>query len=325
MPLVRVIGGGPAGSCAALAALAEGAQVEVFEISAFPRHKVCGEFLSPEAAAWLDATGAAEAFHRLGPARLERVCLHFGARQKSWRLAEPAFGISRFALDHFLQQLTLARGARWIREKAGGQPPPVVIAHGRKLAAEKGSRRFGFKAHFAGPAGTDVDLFFFDGCYLGVSAVESGHVNVCGLAPEDRLRRFGFQIDEFLEAQAGVCERLRPLRRIMPWLTTGPLLFTRRLPDSAPGQYLCGDALGFIDPFTGSGLLSAMGTGQLAGRAAARGEPVHVHLRRCRQALAGQYRFSAAARGAIESGWAGLLAFLIPGPALFGLTRPRFV
>lgn len=325
MPLVRVIGGGPAGSCAALAALAEGAEVEVFEVSAFPRHKVCGEFLSPEAARLLEAAGVAEEFDRLRPARLDRVCLHFGARQKSWRLAEPAFGISRFALDHFLQQSAIARGARWIREKAGGQPPPVVIAHGRKLAAEKGNRRFGFKAHFAGPPGSDVDLYFFDGCYLGVSAVESGHINVCGLGPEDRLRRFGFRIDEFLDAQPAVRERLRPLRRIVPWLTTGPLLFTGRLPGSAPGQYLCGDALGFIDPFTGSGMLSAMGTGRLAGQAAARGEPADLHLRRCRQALAGQYRFSAAARGAIESGWAGLLALLIPGPALFGLTRPRFV
>ena len=40
----------PAGCCAALAAAREGADVRITERSQFPRHKVCGEFLSPEIA-----------------------------------------------------------------------------------------------------------------------------------------------------------------------------------------------------------------------------------------------------------------------------------
>ena len=47
MRAVHVVGGGPAGVMAAFAAMREGASVRIFEKFAFPRHKVCGEFLSP--------------------------------------------------------------------------------------------------------------------------------------------------------------------------------------------------------------------------------------------------------------------------------------
>ena len=47
MRAVHVVGGGPAGVMAAFAAMREGAPARIFEKSAFPRHKVCGEFLSP--------------------------------------------------------------------------------------------------------------------------------------------------------------------------------------------------------------------------------------------------------------------------------------
>ncbi len=43
-----VIGGGPAGSSAAIAAARAGAQVLLLERGRYPRHKVCGEFVSAE-------------------------------------------------------------------------------------------------------------------------------------------------------------------------------------------------------------------------------------------------------------------------------------
>jgi len=93
--VVEVIGGGPAGSVAALAAKAAGADVCLYEKSTFPRHKVCGEFLSPEILPLLDRIGIAERFLALGPARLRRVRLHLGGRMKSWNLSGPAWGLSR--------------------------------------------------------------------------------------------------------------------------------------------------------------------------------------------------------------------------------------
>ncbi len=46
---IAVIGGGPAGTSAAITAARFGARVVIFEARSFPRHKVCGEFISAEA------------------------------------------------------------------------------------------------------------------------------------------------------------------------------------------------------------------------------------------------------------------------------------
>ena len=43
-----IIGGGPAGTSAAITAARSGAKVLLLERSRFPRHKVCGEFVSAE-------------------------------------------------------------------------------------------------------------------------------------------------------------------------------------------------------------------------------------------------------------------------------------
>src|SRR5713226_2277551 len=43
-----VIGGGPAGTSAAITAARSGARVLLLERGRFPRHKVCGEFVSAE-------------------------------------------------------------------------------------------------------------------------------------------------------------------------------------------------------------------------------------------------------------------------------------
>ena len=59
---VQIVGAGPAGSAAALSALAEGAAVRIAEKSRAPKHKVCGEFIPAEAAVLLDELGAWQSF-----------------------------------------------------------------------------------------------------------------------------------------------------------------------------------------------------------------------------------------------------------------------
>jgi len=329
MDAIRILGAGPAGSAAAIAALSESAAVRLFEKSTFPHHKVCGEFLSPGASRILEALGVWQDFLGLGPARICRFVLHLGPRAKRWTLPECAFGLSRYQFDRLLFDRAVRLGAEVDREPGavqrllrGDGGAPVVIATGRNAVAQRGNRLFGFKAHFEGPANDAVELFFFEDCYVGVSAVENGITNVCGIAPESTLRRFNFQPDELLDRWRPLRERLGPLTRSMRWLTTGPLVFSRSGYDRPQSTvYPAGDALGFVDPFTGTGMFNALLTGRMAGLAATRQAPSQAYVRQCARLLEAPFRMAALFRTALRWGWVGPLAHCIPGSWLFRLTR----
>jgi len=319
---IQIAGAGPAGTAAAIAALSEGAAVHIYERSRNAKHKVCGEFISHEAFRVLERLGVARAFLELKPTVIRRCALHLGARVKEWTLDESAFGLRRLVLERLLLDHAAASGARVSRGTAfqpsdGGDR--VVVASGRRGSAARGGRLFGFKAHFSGPVSDSVDLFFTRFGYVGTSPVENGETNVCGLAPEEELRRHGFDVDSLLAGEHELAAHLRPLARRMEWLTTGPLAFSR-LPKGEPRVYLAGDGLGFIDPFTGSGILNALLTGRLAGIAAATGKSAAEHLRTCARLLDGPFATSAAFRALLRTR-VRELAVLIPGTWLYKVTR----
>ena len=330
---VRIMGGGPAGSAAAIAALSETNSVHIVEKSSFPRHKVCGEFFSPEIATLLDSLGLWQEFLRLRPAQIRRTILHFGFRASESKLPEGGFGLSRYEFDRLLFQKAIAAGATTSRQRLErasfvAQSGPSksdyeVLAIGRKSIAARGRRLFGFKAHFEGPVNDAVELFFFRGCYIGVSAIENGITNICGIAPEETLRACAFHIDDFLAGWPPLADRVRPLSRMSRWLTVGPLVFGSQWQHLAGRDiYPAGDALGFIDPFTGLGLVTAVGTGRLAGLAASRQSSVKQHLSNCRRAVRGPFCLAAAFRAILGAGLAQSLGPLIPAGWLFQMTRP---
>lgn len=320
---INILGGGPAGSAAALAALRHrtcDSGVTVIEKSRLPRHKVCGEFLSPEIAPELERLGVWDAFVAAGPGRVSRTMLHFGSRSKSSRLPEPAFGLSRYAFDLMLLDQARAAGAEVVSET---EEDPLIVATGRRTApTSRGQRLFGFKAHYEGPTDDAVELFFFDRCYVGVSSIEGGKTNVCGLAPESFLSRFAFEYDGVVMHCRALSHRLQPLRRVTQWFSTGPLQYGQAFAN-AGDAYPAGDALSFVDPFTGSGLLAAVRSGAMAGKAAAIGQHKGEYLRECRASLRQPFQVAGVLRRALEGGWAEKLAPLAPARLLFALTRPR--
>ena len=283
---------------------------------------MCGEFFSPEIAPELERLGVWGAFLDAGPARVRRMKLHFGRREKICPLPEQAWGLSRFAFDLLLREYAQSIGAELIREHH--DEIPDVLAAGRYSITNKsdGGRLFGFKTHFEGPVDDAVELFFFDRCYVGINAVEGGRTNVCGLGPEDFLRRYDFDYDAVSRHCPALAARLEPLTRSMNWLSTGPLRYGQGF-DSSTGPYRAGDALSFVDPFTGSGLLAAVKTGGMAGVAAARHEPIAAYVARCRAILKQPFEIASILREVVNHGWADRLAALIPGRLLFALTRPH--
>jgi menaquinone-9 beta-reductase len=326
---ILIAGGGPAGAAAAIAARLEGAPVRVMERTRTPRHKVCGEFISPGAAGVLQALHAWSGFESLRPNRIERCVLHLGPRTKEWKLPEPGWGLSRLRLDALLLETaaaagaSIARGETYDPRRAGPASPRVVLARGRSAVSTPGNRLFGFKAHFEGPCDDAVELFFGRFGYAGVSGIEDGLTNVCAIAPEAALRSCAFDFDEILRGCAPLAARLKPLRRRMDWLAVGPVSFSAPLAATAARTYPAGDWLGFVDPFSGSGIFHALLTGRMAGVAAARAVAPEVYLRQCRGLLGRAYRVSSVLRALAARPEIHPLARLVPGELLFRLTRAR--
>ncbi|GMK40914.1 hypothetical protein PCCS19_39700 [Paenibacillus sp. CCS19] len=111
---VIVIGAGIAGASTACAMAARGWNTLLLDRHSFPRHKVCGEFLSPESARSLASLGLAHVLAQQTPPppSIERIRLAAAlGKPLELRLHTPAQSISRYALDDALQQEARRCGA----------------------------------------------------------------------------------------------------------------------------------------------------------------------------------------------------------------------
>ncbi|MFS0839060.1 NAD(P)/FAD-dependent oxidoreductase [Paenibacillus sp. 1P03SA] len=108
-----VLGGGLAGSLIAKSLAEKGWRTLLVDRHRFPRHKVCGEFLSPEVRQMLDAAGLTDRVSALRPAAVERVRL-ISAEGGHVDIPLPgtAMGLSRFRLDGALHEAAAEAGAR---------------------------------------------------------------------------------------------------------------------------------------------------------------------------------------------------------------------
>src|SRR5919201_5224420 len=94
-----VIGGGPAGSAAAITAARLGAHVVLLERGRFPRHKVCGEFVSQESLGILRRLLQPDSLLGDQPPRVGRARFFVDGKVLRAPVSPPAASISRFELD----------------------------------------------------------------------------------------------------------------------------------------------------------------------------------------------------------------------------------
>ena len=103
-----VIGGGLAGSMLAIRLAAAGRRVTLLEKERTAHHKVCGEFLSPEAVEYLHQAGVEPL--TLGAATVRHLRLSSKQRVVEAELPFTALSLSRYVLDEFMLSRATASG-----------------------------------------------------------------------------------------------------------------------------------------------------------------------------------------------------------------------
>lgn len=266
---VRIIGGGLAGLSLGIALVRAGVPATIFEADDYPRHRVCGEFISGLGEATVAKLGIASAF--AGAASLRGVTWFLRGRSiRRQTLPEPARAISRHTLDARLAALFVAGGGKLTRRTRVANPIDRcgwVETTGRRLCGA--SPWLGLKLHARNLALVDdLELHLGDGAYVGLSTVEDGWINVCGLF----RRRPGLQRDrtQALPAYLRACglahlaERLNGARlRPGSLKATAGLAVDHHVPAN-PERLQLGDACAMISPFTGNGMAMAFTGSALA-------------------------------------------------------------
>lgn len=107
-----IVGAGPAGSAAALAALQANpaCRVALVDASDFPRDKTCGDGIAPQALNELATLGVPDAAAGFAPVRRLRLRSPLG-REVVAEPKEPAYCIPREVFDDRLVKAAVARGA----------------------------------------------------------------------------------------------------------------------------------------------------------------------------------------------------------------------
>lgn len=241
---LAIIGGGPAGTAAALEAKRHDLRVGIWERGRFPCDKVCGEFISFEALPWLQAV-IPQTLASGTPIHSAEF-ISSGALARAFQLPGSALGLSRRSLDAALWQAVrragidvherecvrmvkklfchCEQGSTWEIESGEGNvriAKSLIIACGRWWAIKGLSSPaqqsksatpgnwVGAKAHFARiPVRSAVEMYLFRGGYCGLAPVEDGACNLCCLVRRGRIREYGTKRLEDFASWLGQIVRL---------------------------------------------------------------------------------------------------------------------
>jgi flavin-dependent dehydrogenase len=263
---IEIVGGGLAGLSLGLALRGENVPVVLHEAGRYPRHRVCGEFITGLGAGTVARLGlqpllAAALRHR------EVEWFHGDRSVRTQRLPRPALGLSRHALDARLAAAFVAAGGDLRLQSRLADPAPQpgrVLATGRRRSR---SPWLGLKLHAIGlPLRHSLELHLGENAYVGLSRVEGDRVNVCGLF---RRRELAAKNGELLLAYLRACGLSALAARIdaavrdpESFCAVAGVAFDPRVSSAAPAAL--GDACAMIPPFTGNGMAMAFQGAELA-------------------------------------------------------------
>lgn len=252
---VEILGGGLAGLSLGIGLRRRGIPVTIHEAGHYPRHRVCGEFITALDEATKATLQLAEPLRDAREAR--GVVWHEPGRPSlHHRLPEPALCLSRHRLDAGLAKTFVALGGQLEtgsrREAAPGEGR--ILACGHRAAST--SPWMGLKRHFRGlTLEQDLELHLGRNAYVGLTRVEDDKVNVCGLF--SRHGGGGSLVEKC--RQAGLEQLAERLRAAQPDEDSRCAVAGLNYHATRPrrGEVSLGDAGGLIPPFTGHGMTVA--------------------------------------------------------------------
>jgi flavin-dependent dehydrogenase len=290
---ITIIGGGLAGLTAAIHLSKMGLKVILIEKNEYPKHKVCGEYISNEVVPYFNWLSLA--ISELNPTSISK--LHFSTVSgKSIYCDLPlgGFGISRFELDAFLYKKAVANGCEVIQDNVENvifendnftittsnnrvlNSEIVIGAFGKRSTIDlKLNRNFiqrkshwlAVKAHYSGDFPNDlVGLHNFEGGYCGVSKVEKDAINICYLASYETFKNHK-NIEEYQNQVVAKNPHLELILKNSKLLFDKPLTISQISFDKKETVenhiLMIGDTAGLIHPLCGNGMAMAIHSAQI--------------------------------------------------------------
>ena len=294
---ILIIGGGLAGLINAIHLSKAGLQVKVIEKNAYPKHKVCGEYISNEVLPYLNYLGI-DPFAE-GAVAIDQFSLStVNGKEINTHLPLGGFGISRYTLDHILYRKALEEGCTIEQEivtnidfsndffttttRNGAQyfSKFVIGAFGKRSNIDVHYQRafiqqkapfLGVKGHYLGDFPDNlVALHNFKGGYCGVSKVENNRINICYLTDYKAFKKYR-NIKIFQEEVLFKNPHLKALFAQVQPLFEAPLTISQVSfsPKKTIKNHILmsGDAAGMIHPLCGNGMGMAIHSALLLSQA----------------------------------------------------------
>ncbi|WP_442679518.1 NAD(P)/FAD-dependent oxidoreductase [Sphingomonas sp. ASY06-1R] len=290
-----IVGGGPAGTAAAITLARAGVAATVLERTTQAHDPVCGGFMGWDAIGALRSIGVDPL--RLGARPITHVRVVAGKRQVEAPLPHPAAGLSRRTLDVALLAeadrlgVDVRRGVNVRRAEAGEvhladgtvlTPESLFLATGkhelRGVARGSGKRaRVGLRA--AIPAQPDlagwIELHLLDGGYAGLLVQDDGQANLCLSISSARLAAADGSPDRLIEMLGEEAPLLaaRMSTTATSWSAIAAVPYGWRTREAVPGRFRIGDQAAVIASLAGDGIAIALTSGIAAASAWIEGGP----------------------------------------------------
>ncbi len=184
---ITIVGGGLAGLTLGIGLRQKGIPVTIWEAGRYPRHRVCGEFISGQGQQVLARLGLFDALRQSGAVSAHKAAFFLDRVASPARtLPSPALCVSRFVLDAFLARRFRALGGELRENQRWGERPfgeGIVRADGRRRHSREHSLPwFGLKVHARNVTlNADLEMHHARSGYVGFCRLGDGEVNICGL------------------------------------------------------------------------------------------------------------------------------------------------